>query len=100
MHDGTMKKIEYIEDLVPGCVIRRVNDDGTIAPFSDTIVLGHADKYFYFKLARPYGYATLTETICQGHLLGAETYIAKFDVLKESFMLVLYSTGYPVIMKT
>ena len=77
-----------------------IHTNGSVAPFSDTIVLGHANAFGHFKLARPYGYATLTETICQGHLLGAETYIAKFDVLKESFMLVLYSTGYPVIMKT
>lgn len=100
MYDGTMKNIEYWEELVPGCVIRRINDDGTVAPFSDSIVLGHTDTYGYFKLIRPYGYATLTETICQGHLLGAETYTAKFDVLKEHYMLVLYSTGKPVIMKT
>ena len=100
MHDGTMKKIESFAELVPGCVIRRVNDDGSVAPFSDTIVLGHANAFGHFKLARPYGYATLTETICQGHLLGAETYVADFSVLKDHYMMVLYSTGKPVIMKT
>ena len=100
MYDGTMKKIETIEELVPGCVIRRVNEDGSVAPFSDSIVLGHANTYGHFKLARPYGYATLTETICQSHVLGAETYVAEFSALQEYYMIVLYSTGKPVVMKT
>ena len=103
-HDGMMKKIESFEELVPGSIIRRVNEDGTIAPFSDTLVLGKGsrceEKNPSFKLARPYGYATLTETICQGCLVGYEKYEAYYLSLKESYMLVLMSTGKPYIMET
>ena len=103
-HDGMMKKIESFEELVPGSIIRRVNEDGTIAPFSDTLVLGKGrlseEKNPSYKLSRPYGYATLTETICQGCLVGYEKYEAYYSSLHDSYMIVLDSTGKPFIYKT
>lgn len=102
-HDGMTKKIESFEELIPGSIIRAVNSDGTIAPFSDTLVLGKGrlseEKNPSFKLARPYGYATMTETCCPTPMVWAETYEAYFSVLKETHMLVLKSTGKPYIME-
>ena len=104
MHDGTLKRIDSPEELQPGTVIRRVNEDGSIAPFSDTLVLGKGrlseEKNPSYKLSRPYGYATLTETICQGSLVGYEKYEAYYSVLYEHYMIVLDSTGKPFIYKT
>lgn len=104
MHDGTLKRIESPEELQPGTVIRWVNEDGTIAPFSDTVVLGKCqdasgNSSSFIKLARPFLYATLTETICQGCLTGVERYDAFFSQLQKHYMIVLDSTGKPFIYK-
>lgn len=100
-YDGRMHRIDTPDELVAGCIVRRTNPDGTIEPFSDSIILGigsHEGEVSY-KLARPYGYASGTETCCQTPLVWAETYEVYFSLLQETHVIVCDSNDNPIIMK-
>lgn len=101
--DGEMRKLK-VEDIVPGAVVRMTQSDGSFPPFSDTVILGvsrppHDDigqvlaMHDEIKLARPYLYATLTETCCPSALVGIEEYKVTVDSLLTRFLLVTMSTG-------
>lgn len=102
-YDGRMHLIERPDQLVAGCIVRRTNPDGTIEPFSDAIILGRGrcseEKNPSYKIARPYGYATGTETCCQTPLVWAETYEAYFNSLKSTHVIVCNSKDEPIIFK-
>jgi len=112
-HDGRTRPLTE-QDLQPGVVIRHVevieesekDSDGwwspggplrlLTSPFSDCVILGVIDGMV--RLARPYCYATSTETICPSPLMGCE----RFDVEVHSLLsarvpyhVVLMSTGEP-----
>ena len=79
-----LRAINSIDDLKPGTVIRRAYEDGSHSAFSDTVVLGRGYDTFKgeytddIKLARPYLYASGTETICQTPLTGVEQYSVSY----------------------
>jgi len=102
MNDGATRPLK-LEDIRPGVVIRHTNRFGDCSPFSDTVVLGDEPSRHgeggpgWVKLARPYLYASSTETTCPTPLMGAEIYSAHATRLVEDFRLVLTSRGEPYI---
>ncbi len=97
MNDGSTKRIQNIHELVPGCIIRRVNDDGTQAPFSDAIVL-HILSINYVKVLRPYAVGTCLDTGCPFGYLGSEEYEITETHLQSAYVMVLNSKGEPYTM--
>lgn len=101
--DGETRKLT-VDDIKPGNVVRMTQSDGSFPPFSDTVILGvsrrpHEDfgqalaGHDDIKLARPFLYATLTETCCPSALVGIEEYQTTVDSLLGRFVLVTMSTG-------
>ena len=100
MNDGITKKFESRNDVSIGQVVRMINSDGTVAPFSDALVLSYDEKMDSYHLARPYGFASGTETSGPTPLLGCESYEVPWASLKEHAVSVLTSRGLPYKMTT
>ena len=87
------------DEIVPGVLLRMVErDPECLAPFSDSVVVSVKDGNV--KLARPYLYATLTETACPGWLTGVEEYTVPMSRVLSRFWLVAQDRGQPHIFKT
>ena len=103
--DGQTRPLT-VDDIRPGHVIRMTQSDGSFPPFSDTVILGiarppHDDLgqglagHDEIKLARPFLYASGTETCCPSSLTGVEEYKATVDSLLGRYVLVLTGSGKP-----
>lgn len=88
--DGRSRKMTH-DDIEPGVVVRMLNWDGTASPFSDTVIL--REEKGWVRLARPYIYATGTQTCAPSPLTGVEDYKVTVESLLERFHVVLMSTG-------
>lgn len=102
MADGKYRTMT-VEDAQAGCIIRMIQrKDGDpipyFAPFSDTVILG-VDKGMV-TLARPYLFASSTETCCPGALMGYERYDVRLEDLPKHYVLVLLDSGKPYTMIT
>ncbi len=104
MSDGSVRAIVSVEDIQPGYVIRSYEPDGSLTPFSDTVILSHwrpeLGEDQRIKLARPYLYATLWETCCESSLMGEETFTATYKNLVDLYKLVLKANGKPYCNRT
>ena len=81
-------------DLVAGNIIRFVNEDGSVPPFSDVIILRVEKDDVH--VARPYAFCS------QGSLLqGAEHFaIPKSYLRSPRYQIVLLASGKPYAMRT
>lgn len=99
MLDGQFKRITEADDLEPGMVVREMHDDATVPPFGDSVVLKRIDNKEWgktcFVIARPYVFASSTQTTCPVPLLGCETFEILFDGLRDRYVLILNSRGIP-----
>jgi hypothetical protein len=96
MNDGMTRDVMPNEILERGTMVRRYNDDGTLPPFEDSLVM-HIDvtesgAVCMYDLIRPYSYL-----LPNG---GIETYTEKYSVtpsaMETHFRVVCMSTGKPV----
>jgi hypothetical protein len=90
--------------LEPGTIVRMVNADGTMEPFSDCVILkvtkaGPGTPRTY-TLARPYAMATSTSTSSPSPLTGVETFEVNDVKLARAFVIPLTPRGEPYIMET
>ena len=59
MTDGKLRKVESVSELKPGMVLRPLDTNGYVSPFSDVVVTKvykHADS-MWFDVVRPYAFA-------------------------------------------
>lgn len=94
MNDGSTRTITEVDELLPGMVVRRFNDDGTLQPFSDEVIV-RIINVLNIRLARPYLYASESGS----PLMWAEVYDVSFHSLSQHYQLVLDSRGKPFIFK-
>lgn len=88
--------------LESGMVVRMVNADGTMEPFSDCVILKvvHAPgAQTIYTVGRPYAFATGTRTTSPAPLTGVETFEVNDVKMARSFVLPLNSRGEPYIME-
>lgn len=98
------RKIENIEQLRAGNVIRRYMRDGTLEPFSDCVILKidkitdlrSQESWYEVSFVRPYAYASGIGSGCPTPLTWAET-VNKvgFDRLKDTYVQLVDGRGEP-----
>lgn len=96
-YDGGLRKITALNEIRVGMVLRDINPDGTIPPFSDMVVYKITysrnawDSWTHFHLARPYAHS---------HGGQAMVRVEQFDShTLEYKRLVLNAQGEPYLMK-
>lgn len=82
--DGHVVKVTEPKALEHGTVLRMVNSDGSVAPFSDYIVINV--KYGQIHMVRPYA------------MQKYELFVASFDRVMSHFRLVTLASGKPYIV--
>ncbi len=93
MADGRMRKMNSL-DIVPGAVVRMVGEQGEVAPFSDSIILGWRPVAGerHVKLARPMAWAATGDSHST-LLLSCEEYEITANRLVETHHVVLTDRG-------
>jgi hypothetical protein len=91
MLDGHTRKAT-IEDIKPGVILRHVQSDGSVPPFSDSVVIAKGHDDTHWSVVRPYAYATTSsyKQECERHWLMAE-HVGQYHI-------VLNSKGEPYMM--
>ena len=90
--DGHVVKVTEPKALEHGTVLRLVNSDGSVAPFSDYIVINVKYgqilnvKYGQIHMVRPYA------------MQKYELFVASFDRVMSHFRLVTLASGKPYIV--
>jgi hypothetical protein len=110
--DGQLFRVESA-DIVPGAVLRMLNQDGTASPFSDCVVVAvyPVDKMGkrvhshepartcvgrVAEMSRPYLYVAHSDTVCPTVLTGHENFTVDTKTLTKEdsqFRVVVRSTG-------
>jgi hypothetical protein len=93
-NDGHTRPLTKDDQLEIGMVFRMVNSDGSISPFSDTVVISvnkFSDGSAQVKLARPYGFAT--SKIRNLFFSEVETFETTDDKLMKNYQAVLTASG-------
>jgi hypothetical protein len=93
-----VNQIQNVEQLKPGHVIRAYNSDGTLEPFSDCVILKVNKEWNHITFARPYLFASSTDTMCVTPLTGVETVRdVSFERLASRYVQVCNERGEPCV---
>jgi len=96
MADGKLRKIESIDDIKIGHVVRRASAEGHVSPFEDSIIAS-VSLEGWAKLVRPYiRMSTLPGGNIKVPQVCSEEYMVTFVSLADSFQLVLTDRGDPM----
>ena len=82
--DGHVVSVTEPKVLERGTVLRMINSDGSVAPFSDCIVINVKHGWIY--MVRPYA------------MQKYELFVASFDRVMTHFRLVTLASGKPYIV--
>jgi hypothetical protein len=93
--DGNTRRATSITEIVPGMILRPIQSDGSVSPFSDVVVtktyIDHGETRF--DVARPYAFSHFG-----GELHGVEkvAYLSISSLIR--YHIVLKASGKPYMM--
>ena len=96
MSDGKVRDLKR-EDIKIGHVVRRLSEDGEVAPFEDSLIMSEGPTDV--MLARPYARVALAGSVTVVDL-GVESYRVTIGALLTFFQIVLSARGEPMVYKT